>query len=173
MSGKNKRSGMTLVEIVVSLGILLLIVAALSGFVVSLQQTRQQLSSVQEVDDNLRMALDLLSTRIRGAKGVNTVASTFDTDPGVLSLEMANPALNPTVFRLDQDNGILQMQEGAAGPVSVTTNEVHVSNLVFSLRSPAGEPENIGIELTIDYSSQSDSYAGFSHSVTTAVTARQ
>lgn len=173
MSGKNKKSGMTLVEIVISLGILLIIVAALSGFVMSLQQTRQQLSSAQEVDDNLRMAIDLLSMRIRGAKGVNTGASTFDTDPGVLSLEMANPAINPTVFRLDQDNGILQIQEGVASPVSVTTNEVLVSNLVFSLRSPAGEPENIGIALTIDYSSQSDSYAGFTHSVTTAVTARQ
>lgn len=173
MSGKNKKGGMTLVEIVISLGILLIIVAALSGFVISLQQTRQQLSSAQEVDDNLRMALDLLSMRIRGAKGVNTGTSTLDTDPGVLSLEMANPALNPTVFRLDQDNGILQMQEGAAGPVSVTTNEVRVSNLVFSMRSPVGEPENIGIALTIDYSSLSDSYAGFSHSVTTAVTARQ
>lgn len=164
---------MTLVEIVVSLGILLIIVSALSGFVIALQQARQQLSSAQEVDDNLRMALDFLSTRIRGATGVTIGASTFDADPGVLSLEMANPALNPTVFRLDQDNGILQMQEGLASPVSVTTNEVRVSNLVFSLRSPAGEPENIGIALTIDYSSQSDSYAGFSHSITTAVTARQ
>lgn len=173
MGAENKKSGMMLVEIVVSLGILLLIVAALSGFVVSLQQARQQLLSAQEVDDNLRMTLDLLSSRIRGATGVNTGASTFGTDPGVLSLEMSNPALNPTVFRLDQDNGILQMQEGAGNPVSVTTNEVRVSNLVFSRRSPSGESENIGIALTIDYSSQSDSYAGFSHSVTTAVTARQ
>ncbi|MBI4252823.1 hypothetical protein HY623_01425 [Candidatus Uhrbacteria bacterium] len=165
--------GFTLVEIVISVGIMLIIVGSLGGFVVSLQSARQHMASAQEVDGNFRIALDLLGSRIRGARGVNAGASIFDTDPGVLSLEMANPALNPTVFRLDQDNGILQMQEGAGSPVSVTSNEVRVSDLVFSLRSPAGEPENVGIALTIDYYSQTDSYAGFSHSLTTAVTARE
>lgn len=169
----NDCRGFTLAEIIISIGILLIIISALGGFVVSLQNMRLKISSSQEVDGNMRMAFDVISQKIRNAQGVNIAASVFDADPGVLSLEMPNAQVNPTVFRLNQDNGILQMQEGASAPVSITTNTVAVSRLVFSSRAPAGEPESIAISLTIDTASPSYSYASATHAATTAVTLRR
>lgn len=166
-------SGFTLAEIIISIGILLIIFGALGGFVISLQNARLKISNSQEVDGNMRMALDVMSQKIRNAQGVNGLSSVFDADPGVLSLEMFEPQKNPTVFRLNQDNGILQMQEGVSAPVNLTTNDVSVSHLVFSSRAPAGEPESIAISLTIDTASSSSSYASATHTSTTAITLRR
>ena len=172
ISNLRSQNGFTLFETIISVGLLLIIVGSLGGFVVSLQNARSQIASTQEVDANLRMTLDVIGERIRRAQSVDTGTSTFDADPGILSLAMADPAVDPTVFRLNQDNGILEMQEGASIPVAITSSEVSVSNLIFSLQSPSGEPETIGIALTIESASSSDSYASFTHTAATSVTVR-
>jgi len=164
--------GFTLFETLISIALLIIIVGSLGGFVISLQNARAQVTSVHEVDANLRMALDVISQRIRSAQGVNIASSIFDIDPGVLSLEMADGAVNPTVFRLTSDNSILQIQEGVGDPRALTTGSVNVSNLVFSHNSPADEPENIGVSLTIDYAFPSQPYADFTHTATTSNTVR-
>lgn len=165
--------GFALFEVIISLALLLIIVGGLGGFVVAIHNSRAALSHLQEVDSNMMFAFSTMSMRIRSARAVNSATSTFSSDPGVLSLDMPNPSVNPTVFRLDQDNGTLLMQEGAAAALPLTTSAVSVSQLIFSLRAPAGEPENIGILLTVDSASAGDSYASFSHTATTSVTTRQ
>lgn len=170
---KKNQTGFTLFEIVISIAILVIVIAEIGGFAVSLQNARIALVHMQEVDVNLAMAVDVMSQRIRSSVGVNSGASTFDGDPGVLSLSMTDPAVNPTIFRLSQDNGVLQMQEGASAPAALTTSQVSISKLIFSLHSNNGEPENVGIAVTVDTNSSSGSYASFTHAATTSATVRQ
>lgn len=172
MSKKNQK-GFTLFEIVISIAILLIVIAGIGGFAVSLQNARIALVHMQEVDANLATAVDVMSQRIRSSVGVNSGASTFAGDPGVLSLAMTDQAVNPTVFRLSQDNAVLQMQEGVSAPVTLTTSQVSISQLIFSLYSNSGEPENVGIAITVGTNSSSGSYASFTHAATTSVTVRQ
>ncbi len=167
------RSGFTLFEAIITIALLSALAGSFGGFAVSIFSTRSLLKGMHEVDENSRFAIDTISQKIRNATTVNSGASTFDLDPGVLSLSMANPAENPTVFRLNQDNGILTMQQGASQPIAVTSNEVQISRLLFSLLSGAGEPEHIRIIIEAQTSAQDDSYGSFVHTFQTAVSLRQ
>lgn len=168
-----KTNGFTLFEAIISIGLLLIIVGGLAGFVLTIQNTRNQLASVQEVEGNARAALATMSERIRNARSVNIDSSIFANDPGVLSLEMDNPALNPTVFRLTADDGSLQMQEGVSNPITLTSDEVTIDTLIFSLLSQAGERDNIRINFVIGYAAAGDSFASYEHQIQTSVSVRQ
>lgn len=165
--------GFTLFETIISVGLLLIIVGSLGGFVLTIQNARQQLSSIPDVDGSARIALSIMSQRIRTATGVNTGASTYGSDPGVLSLEMGQGAVNPTVFRLDMDDGVLVMQEGASSPIELTSDSVSIQSFVVTLLSPAGERENVGIAMTVRSVSDDDSFASYEHALQTSVSLRQ
>jgi hypothetical protein len=45
---------------------------------------------------------------------------------------MIDPLKNPTVFRLNQDNGTLEVSEQGGAFVSLTTAKISVTNLVFT-----------------------------------------
>lgn len=165
--------GFTLFETIISIGLLALIVGSFSGFVVSMQNTRNSLHSMQEVDENLRLAADVIAQKIRSANGVNAALSTFDTDPGFLSLSMTDVSANPTLFYLDQDNGRIMMQEGSSLPIALTTNEIQIYQLIFSLLSGMQERENVRITLDAQMRAISDSYASYEHTITTSASIRQ
>lgn len=166
------KQGFTLIETVLATGILLIVIAALAFFTLSILDVRTKLTSAQEVQANMRMAFDVMSQKMRSATGVNVASSTLGTDPGVLVLTMSDPTKNPTTFRLTADNGQLQIQEGISGPVSITSNEVLISNLTFNLASGVGEQENIRIEMTANYAFQDSTYASYTENFQTSVTTR-
>lgn len=173
INNMRKRSGFTLFETIITVALLSVLAGSFGGFAVSIFSTRSLLQGMHEVDENSRFAIGVISQTIRNATAVNGGASIFDSDPGVLSLSMANPADNPTVFRLDQDNGILTMQQGASQSIAITSNEVQVSRLLFSLLSAAGEPEHIRMIIEAQTSAQDDSYGSFVHTFQAAVSLRQ
>lgn len=176
MSDKKKKSrqGFTLIEILIYITV---IGGALVGFVtfsVSIANSRNKTYVVQEVQANARTSLELISQRIHAATGVNTGSSTFDSDPGVLSLSMADGAKNPTIISLTADNGRLQIREGVSGAVSITSDEVKVTNLVFTNLTPSGERANIRIAMTTEFNTDgSDIGYTYSQSTQTSVSVRQ
>lgn len=165
--------GFTLFETIITIALLLALAVSFGGFTLSILSTRSLLQSMHEVDENSRFAMEVMTQKIRSATGVNSAASSFGSDPGVLSLSMAQPSENPTVFRLDQDNGILTMQQGVAQPIPVTSTETQISQLLFSLLSQSAEPEHVRIIIEVRSSAQADSYASFVHTFQTAVSVRQ
>lgn len=167
------RGGFTLFETIISIALFIVLIGSFGGFVVSIQNSRISLQSEQEVDENIRLATSIISQKIRNATSVNSGSSTFGTDPGVVSLSMADASVNPTVFRLNQDNGILLMQEGSSQPVALTTDEVAITQLVFSLISSASEPENIRMTIEAQAQSTDNSYASFTHTIRTSTSIRQ
>ena len=139
----------------------------------SISNSRNKNYVVQEVQANARVALDIIGQRVRAASGVNIGSSTFGSDPGVLSLVMTDGAKNPTIINLDQDDGVLQITEGLSGAVSLTSDEVKITNLVFTNLTPSGERENIKVEMTVEYASAEDVEFSYSQSYQTAVSLRQ
>ncbi len=173
-SSKSK-VGFTLIETLVYLTIISILVVAFVGFSISISKTRNKAYVIQEVQANARTALDLISREIRAATGVNIESSTFDSDPGVLSLIMANSEENPTIIDLDSDDGFLQIRRGTDDPVVITNNKVKVVNLVFTNLTPlAANRENIRIEMTVRYNDDSGGAGyGYSYNLRTAVSLRQ
>mgnify|MGYP001562935852 FL=1 len=128
------RIGFTLIELVIYIGIAGGVLLTFTLFILNIVATRNKTLAVNEVQTNGRIALAAISARIRNATGINdSPASILGTDPGILSLKMDDlPAQNPTIIRLSQDNGFLQIQEGAGAPIQITSPLVLVTHLSFT-----------------------------------------
>ncbi|OGH86237.1 MAG: hypothetical protein A2493_00820 [Candidatus Magasanikbacteria bacterium RIFOXYC12_FULL_33_11] len=147
------KKGFTIIETLIYVAIVALVSTGLMKFSISITNTRNKVYVVQEVHANMRDALTFIEKKIQEANGINTGSSTFDTDPGVLSLSMASSTLNPTIISLSSDDGILQITEGTSDPIYITTGEVRVSDLQFSDISLGSISKTISFSLTIDYNS--------------------
>jgi prepilin-type N-terminal cleavage/methylation domain-containing protein len=166
--------GFSLIEVIIYIAVIGLAVVAIASFSFSIANSTSKNYVVQEVQGNTRTALNIITQRILAAEAVNTGSSTFGTDPGVLSLQMADAAKNPTVLNLTADDGVLQITEGASAAVALTTDEVNVTNLVFTNLTPSGARENIRIQMTIEFNNPSgDKEFEYSQSITTSITLRQ
>lgn len=142
-----KKKGFTLIEIIIYIGILSLVVVSLFTFSTSISSVRAHTYVSQEVNANMRTALQLIQQKIRSASGVNIGSSVLTTHPGVLSLAMSDPSKNPTV--IDSISGRIRITEGSGIPVFITSRDSNVSSLVFSL-VPSGTHETIWTEIKIE-----------------------
>jgi prepilin-type N-terminal cleavage/methylation domain-containing protein len=169
------KKGFTLIEIMVYVAIIGLVVITFVNFSLSVADAGSKAYVEQEVQANARLALDIFRQRVMAANGINIGTSIFGSDPGTLSLSMANGTINPTIFSLSSDNGSLQIAEGVGSPIALTSNRVKVTNLVFTnLTSPNNKRENIKIDLTLEYeNTDSDIQYSYAQSFSTAVSLRQ
>ena len=166
--------GFTLIETLLYIAIIGTAVTSFVFFAFSISEPRNKTYVVQEVQANMRTATSLISQRIREATGVNVDSSVFGSDPGVLSLVMADSSINPTVIDLSEDDGILRIIEGAANAVAITSSEVNVINLVFANLAPGGERESIRVAITIEFNNSSgDVEFDYTQNATTTITIRQ
>ncbi|HMB26385.1 MAG TPA: prepilin-type N-terminal cleavage/methylation domain-containing protein, partial [Patescibacteria group bacterium] len=170
-NGNNK--GFTLVETLVYVGVLGLVLSSFIGFVLSIGNMRNKVYVQQEVQANARQALHLISQSVLSADAVNLGASTFDSDPGVLSLQMDESVDDPTIIDLTADDGILRLTKGTSSPLAVTSDEVKITNLVFTDLTSIGNKENIKIELSVEYDSDGNGHYKYSQSWQTAVSLRE
>lgn len=175
MSNVKGQFGFTLVETLIYIAIISGIMLAFVTFSISISDSKNKAYVVTEVQENARIALEIISQKIRSAVEVNTGFSIFGVDPGVLSLAMDEPDKNPTILDLSADNGLLRIKEGVNNPVIITNSKVRVANLVFTnLTSPNTDRENIRVEITITYNSNSsDVEYNYSYSLQTAISLRQ
>gem|GEM_PF-4698664 len=140
----------TLIEVIIATAVISGIVFASVGFFGAVLAGRAKTKAAQEVHDATRIASALITKRIRSAATVVSASSTFGVSPGVLTLSMADSALNPTVINVS-GNSVLQITEGTSAPVSVTSNDVSVTNLVFTQTSYPGSSGGITLDMTIAY----------------------
>ena len=142
-------AGFTLVEMLIYLAIIGTISAGFIRYSVSITDSQGKTYVAQEVQANVRTAFNVMSAHIKAANGINTGASTFGSDPGVLSLSMDDSSKSPTIINLTADDGVLQVKEGSSTAVPITSDEVQITNLVFTNLSQSGERAHVRIQMTI------------------------
>ncbi len=171
---KLRNKGFTLIEVLIYLAIVGIALSSFVAFVMQISDVKAKNYVMEEAQANARIALDIISRKIKSANGVNTALSTFDADPGELSLSMSDSSKNPTVFNLTEDDGILQITQGADDPVAITSDEVKITSLVFTNLSAGSDFENIRIQLTVEYNNLgSDIEYAYSQNYQTTVSLRQ
>jgi len=143
-----KNKGFTLVELIVYSGIVAVGFVAIIYFLLNIVNISVKAKSTLEVQYNARFATERISHEIRGATGINVAQSVFGSNPGVLSLEMADPLKNPTIFDVSENR--LRIKQGSNPVYELTSDEVKVANLIFTNLSQTKTPENIKINLTIE-----------------------
>lgn len=166
---KNNK-GTTLLEILIYVALIGMLITFFISFSLGIHSAYNQTFTVQETHANARVAVRMISYRLRAAKSVNIDDSDFDVDPGYLSLEMNNPLINPTVFNLDHDDGTLYMTEGFGYPVALTNTNISIKNLTFSHLEDR-DNEGIVMDIYVDYPGASKDFQYY-HEVKTASTLR-
>ena len=152
---RHNRSGFTLVEIVIYMAVLFIFLLAVTQYAITMVQTAQKARTVHEVEQNARFAMERIVREIQSANGINTGSSTFASHPGVLSLSHDIAGEDPTVF--DLSGGQLRITQGAGGtPYALTSNDVTVSNLVFTNLSIVDRTQNIHVAMTVTQSNVTD-----------------
>jgi len=150
------RRGLTLIEILIYIGILGIVTTALVTFIISISKSKDKNFVVQEVNSNMRLALDVIEQTIRAATTTNTGDSTFDSDPGVLSLAMTDPNKNPTVINLSADDGTLQIKEASSSTVPITSSEVKITNFTLTDLTASSSRESVRVLMTIEFNNPSN-----------------
>ena len=164
------KKGTSFLEIIIYVAIISMLITTFISFSLYINNSYSKTFTVQEVNSNTRSALNLISQRVRAAKSINVSESIFDINPGVLSLEMNNPLINPIVFSINSLDQSLYMAEGSGAPMKVTDQYVKVTNLVFSYLTDR-DIESISLNMTIDYPGASKEFQ-HSNQVSTTITLR-
>lgn len=142
-----KNSGFTLIEFLIYIAILAVILIFTTGFLWDVILGNIKETSWQEVQQNSRFALTKIGQEIKKATGVNSPLP--GNSANSLSLIMADPNLNPTVF--DIVDGKLRITKGVDGPYEITSDQVIVTNLNFINLSYQNTPGTIQIEMTTEH----------------------
>jgi type II secretory pathway pseudopilin PulG len=156
----NKQHGYTLIEMMLYMGIVVIVFAAVVPFALNVIQNGQKSGVGQEVYSNARYVSERLKDEIRNAFDVNAGTSNFDTNlasvvGSKISLKGTGTA-DPVV--IDVFGGRVRITKGAGSPVFINSGNTKVSNLTFVDYSSAdGKTSNVGFTLTMQ-----TTYAGAS-----------
>lgn len=136
-------------ETILYIAISSILLVAMISFGLRIVQSRAKARVISAVAFNAGLIQDRLIETARHAEGVNTGASTFGTDPGVLSLDMVDAGEDPTVFSLDADDGVFQINVASGGEVALTSSEISVTNLVFTDLTSSQDVGVVRVEFTL------------------------
>lgn len=150
----HNQEGMTLVEILVVMFLFILIGTFSLNFLIMTVTGHAKAQANIEVQEHARTAMQRMIYEIRRAKGTES-SSDFDTNLALssddtLDLDMSDVDRDPTTFKII--NGILTIKQGTDTTQELTSNDVEVTDLVFSDRSTAnGRSQNLDLTLTVKH----------------------
>lgn len=146
-----KQNGFTLIELIVSIGIISVFISGLAYFSIDIFKTKAKASSVAEVQQNLRFALQKMSTYILNSQeGIDIADSQFfPANPGRLHVNMGAGVGDDVIFNVS--NNQIQITIGAATAVPITTDEIKINTLTFKNNSAANTPGNYTINISGQY----------------------
>ena len=141
------QKGFTLIELLIYLAIFATVLVLLMGFLWNIIFGSVKETAYQEIQQNGRFAFLKMTQEIRRAKSINSplIGSTAN----FLSLEMADPNLNPTI--LDIDSGKLRIIQGSNPSQYLTTDEAVIGSLQFKNFSYPNGKGTIKTEMEIHY----------------------
>lgn len=142
---RTRRSGYTLVEFLIYIGISAILMLVCTDIVFTLLSGKAKLGAVQEVSQNGRNAMERMRLAIRNANAVTTPSDGATSTN--LVLQMPAPSTNPTIFALQ--NGVITMQEGTGASTSLMANNVTVPSILFRNLSTSTAPDAIRIQMTV------------------------
>lgn len=164
---KNKK-GFTLIEVIIYVAILGIIVVSFVSFVLAISSVRNKSYVVSEVNSNLRIAMDLISQKIRSAEAVTSPLSGAVSTS--LELDMPNPEPT-TVFALQ--DGVLHLTEDIITENMITNPEINITELKFTNLGASGKRDSLRIEMAAEYRNAGSRDFQYSNSLKTTVNLRK
>ncbi len=153
------QKGFTFIELIVYIAIASMVLVSAVGIGWNLITNEANVIGKQEAYSNARTVMNHFKINIREADDVITGSSTFNTHPGVLTLDYPGAGTdvvfdtytkNVTVGGQATTIRKLRIKEGAAAAVDITSDQVDVTDFTLTNLTRGSESKNINIELTIE-----------------------
>ncbi|MCA9387437.1 MAG: prepilin-type N-terminal cleavage/methylation domain-containing protein [Candidatus Andersenbacteria bacterium] len=156
-SAQKREQGFTLLEVLLGIAIAAFVIAALTGLLVLLLQSRERNAVVAEVEQQGEYALALVLQEARNADAFLLPVSGQTATS--LSVDVEDASLDPLRFYVEE--GVLKMQEGTGDSVALTNDRVTVSSLSVRNLAADSSPGTVRVSFELEYVSSSDvqSYA--------------
>ncbi len=148
---KNK-NGFTLIELALYVSLVSLLTLGISSFFSIIKQVEIKNKSISAVEEQGAFVADILSEKIRQAKGVCVPVSSGisgSTDNLDLDSDCISYTSDRVRFALD-GNDLLQITEGSGSPVLLVDSRVYISSLSFiKAQDPLGGPPSVNYTFTM------------------------
>ena len=145
---QRQKTGFTLMEILVYIGVLSIIVVVISSFLLWLSSSTTKARAMREVLDNARRVVEIMTYEIKKAKSVSSTSTATH-----LFLENATA----TEFYLcGTASTTLCLKKEFESPVNLTSDKVEIKNLTFTQIATATTTPSVQINLKVDYKNPGD-----------------
>jgi len=145
---QRQKTGFTLMEILVYIGVLSIIVVVISSFLLWLSSSTTKARAMREVLDNARRVVEIMTYEIKKAKSVSSTSTATH-----LFLENATA----TEFYLcGTASTTLCLKKESESPVNLTSDKVEIKNLTFTQIATATTTPSVQINLKVDYKNPGD-----------------
>ena len=149
-----KGAGFTLMEALIYIGVLAIVVLAVSSFLVWITRSNTKVRAMRETLDSASQAMEIMSHEIKEAKSIYNPTSIFSTSTGQISLET-------TKYLPEGENGTyidfflcekrLCLKKEGQNPIALTSDNVEVKSLEFNQVATTSTIPSIQIVLRVDY----------------------
>lgn len=139
--------GFTILELLLYVGILSIVIFSIAFFSQTMLSARVKNQTIAEVEQQGQYAMQQITQIIRNASAITMPV--VGADGTSLIVATYTGGTNPTV--IDSANSALQIKEGVAVAVPITSARVAVSNLSFQNVSRASTPGTVRVQFTITY----------------------
>ena len=143
-----KNRATTLVEIMVYFAILAVFLTAALSFSLQIVNISELSSRIYQLEAESTFVQEKIRTAILSAKSLDTALSVFDSDAGVLTLNMYDAPDDPTVFSLT--SGQIFMKEGAAQAQALHSSLLEVSSFRFHKISYDKTPDQVVVDIQFE-----------------------
>lgn len=122
--------GFTLVEMIVYVAILGIIAVLSINATLAMTQAFSNLRVSRDLNSSATALFERLTRDVRGAYDIDTVQSTFNTNPGRLTLNTKDSGGANTTVEFYVENGLVKIKEGGVAQGAIMTTSTSVTNFV-------------------------------------------
>lgn len=140
------RAGFTLIELLLYVGLIGILLGAVTIFFSTAADARLKTQTITEVDEQGTYAMDYIAQTVRNATSISSPTAGNSSSTG-FTMVVPTGSLSPTVFSIA--SGVLQVQQGAGATVALTDSKVQVSSLTVTNLTRSGTSGILQIILTL------------------------
>lgn len=148
------KKGFTLMEALIYIGVLAIIISAVSSFFLWITRSNTKVRAMRETLDSARQAMEIMSHEIKEAKSIYTPTSIFSTSTSQISLETTKylpEGENRTYVDFFLCEKRLCLKKEGQNPITLTLDNVEVKSLEFNQVATTSTIPSIQIVLRVDY----------------------
>lgn len=144
---QSSQRGVTLLELLLYISIFSMVMLATVAFFGTVTSARVKNQSIAEVNDQGAQAMDLMLQTIRNASSITSPAATASA--ASLTVVVPTATLSPTIINLNGTE--LQVKQGAAAAVPITSSDVQITSITFKNLTRSGTPGIVQVSFVMKH----------------------